>query len=533
MRKILLGLLTLVLSVVLIACNNDGVYAKVDLKNVETFADSISFDFELVDPDSQILAEMDIRITIFKTEGNTQVDETRVTKEDLKDKKDFAFRRLEPNTKYTIVVKTTIDNESVTLFSSDYETDEEKGQDIKTITTIEEFLQISKYPGDIYHLEADLDFTGKELDIANNRIATFTGEFHGNNHTIKNFAITSGSNYYGMFGTLASGAIVKDLILENPELRISSSGSTRVAGLLFGRISHTSAIVDNIKIYNGNLEMKLNSESLSHDVGLLGGRSIGTVKNIFIDDQTTMTIDAGRLREPKIGGLIGKVETNTAILENIDVNGSIDIKINQTKNSGLRDQAILMHVGGVVGRGWQLSASNIVSKTNINISEVNFYVEDLEDDQPTRHLRFRVGGLFGELGNTKLEEAIYAGNISFSDITYSNDDLEEDEVLTHRYQSVIEVGGFFGRFGMRAENLINILRASGNITITNTADILNESLLIGVAERYNPNDSYVFYHENNKFGYLGDITGSLLVREITDLKELFSEDSFVYTTYNK
>lgn len=533
MKKTFAIILTLIFTTILVACNQtSGPYAKAELDKVEIFEDQIKFELNIIDPDLEIGDTMDIRITITKKDSETVLNEHRVTKEELKDSKLFYFNHLDADIKYTITVKSTINNEAVTLFVGDYETDSEKGKNEKDILTVEDFFTIKDNPAGVYHLKADLDFEGLESEISTNIIRTFNGEFYGNNHTIKNFAITSGTSYYGMFGTLGSGAVVKNLVLEAISLNISTSGSTRVAGLLFGRISHQSVVVDDIKILGGHLEIKLNSESTSHDVGLLGGRSIGKISNIFIDEETKLVINAERFSEPNIGGLIGSINDANASINNIEVLATIEFNLTQTATNGLREKQIITHIGGVVGRGWQLKATNIVAKTNIIVNDLNFHIEKNEATvNKTYQISFRVGGLFGELGSTKLTDALYAGNISFGEINFENENIVDGENTSKvKFTTMIEIGGLLGRFGSIHTNLENLLRTEGTITVAADADIVSEGILIGVPGR--ASGTTPFYNENNKFGYLGDITNTELVRIINSLTDLFNEDSFVYKTYN-
>ena len=89
------------------------------------------------------------------------------------------------------------------------------------------------YDGYTIVLENDLDFAGITPIVAGTIWNPFRGVFDGNNHTIKNYTLSSDEDYVGIFG-YTSGAEIKNLIIEEASIYgIDSSGTGGIAGCAF------------------------------------------------------------------------------------------------------------------------------------------------------------------------------------------------------------------------------------------------------------------------------------------------------------
>lgn len=123
------------------------------------------------------------------------------------------------------------------------------------IYTADQFIDNASVGGS-YVLHADLDFTDKNWPTSL-MYGAFTGTIQGNGHTIKNVVLTQTNNSKanaGLFGSLAEGAAITDLTLENVTFTIQKG--TRVAGTAYGLLCGTlsdKAQLKNLTIKNGHL----------------------------------------------------------------------------------------------------------------------------------------------------------------------------------------------------------------------------------------------------------------------------------------
>ncbi len=137
--------------------------------------------------------------------------------------------------------------------------------EVKTITTVEEFLNISRNPGGTFVLAADIDLAGVEFDgFCNDGISVFTGNIDGAGYSVKNFNInfTNGANK-GLFGT-TSGATIKNIAFTQFKIDGRTNGANHV-----GLIGSGSATLENVAIVG---------EVIGNDhVGLVAGDANGIV----------------------------------------------------------------------------------------------------------------------------------------------------------------------------------------------------------------------------------------------------------------
>ncbi|WP_025724459.1 InlB B-repeat-containing protein [Acholeplasma granularum] len=209
------------------------------------------------------------------------------------------------------------------------------------ITTAEEFkTAVSASNVDKkFYVANDLDFTGVTW-IQSGGGSNFGGYLDGNNKTLSNITITSeGSGVRGGIFQKASGATIKNMIIDNTNITISNGR----AGILIGGsdTSGVGATVDNITILNSNVSGTVNEGTgivLGHsaggtwsftniridnthattsvkNTGLLIGRVDGlvTIENIYISNSSATS--AGTSTDSGVGGLVGYLNLETASLD--------------------------------------------------------------------------------------------------------------------------------------------------------------------------------------------------------------------------
>lgn len=125
------------------------------------------------------------------------------------------------------------------------------------IYNAEQFADNASVSGS-YVLHADLDFTD-EIWPSSLMYGSFTGIIQGNGHTISNVTLEQTNNSKvnaGLFGQLAAGADISDLIFENVTFTIKAG--TRVTGTSYGLLAgtvSTEAKLANISILSSTLQI--------------------------------------------------------------------------------------------------------------------------------------------------------------------------------------------------------------------------------------------------------------------------------------
>lgn len=127
-----------------------------------------------------------------------------------------------------------------------------------------------------YELFADLDFT--DVNWPNAFLyGEFTGKIVGNGHTISNVTITQNDNSktrFGLFGSLAAGAVLEDVTFQNITAVLKSGARTSgiAYGLFAGNISNDAVITD-VQILDSQLQIDSGCVLTSNDYvfGLLCG----------------------------------------------------------------------------------------------------------------------------------------------------------------------------------------------------------------------------------------------------------------------
>ena len=231
-------------------------------------------------------------------------------------------------------------------------------------------------------LECDINLNGKEWTPIGNKTNKFQGVFDGNNQTIKNLVITSGSSYVGLFGFTTDGEI-KNLTVENAKVK----GYTEV-GVVAGS-PYTSKYA-NITV-KGHVEVN----GLSY-VGAVGGKNAyASWNNITVDVDADSYVNANSVEDGKayrsyVGGVIGSMgeggHTISNVTSNIDVKGST------------------CDVGGIVGIAHY--GNNFVNVT-CN-ADVEIYSADDEDEAQ------EIGGIAGVWMNSNANSPVTFKNCKFN-----------------------------------------------------------------------------------------------------------------------
>ncbi|MBD5225447.1 MAG: hypothetical protein HDS68_05705 [Bacteroidales bacterium] len=165
---------------------------------------------------------------------------------------------------------------------------------------------IAGEPAAHYLIVRDFNASGHEIKS----IPNFKGSLDGGNHCITGLTIDpSTSSWAGLFdhtiasGTATEGAIVKNLILLNPSLKVAANHSR--AGIIAGEGMHLT--IDNVHVYNASIEVDKDFDgSLGVLVGKLTNKS--EIRNSFVSGTSVEATGADAL-----GGMVGTILTGSSV----------------------------------------------------------------------------------------------------------------------------------------------------------------------------------------------------------------------------
>ncbi|MCR1808661.1 ZmpA/ZmpB/ZmpC family metallo-endopeptidase-related protein [Haploplasma modicum] len=533
MKKIGALIITLLLAVTLVGCNKDKTYAKAKFNNFENLGTSIKFDLKLEDPDQEVTSRIYIQI---KEDGSSTVKEelTFTIKElEEEDKDNIEFKNLTVGKNYTVFVKATIGEKILTIGTKSFKANEPVE---KTIQTVDEFFAISQNPNGHYTLGANLDFTGREEDIKQNLIRTFSGIFNGNNKTISNYKIDSTNTSIGLFGQLSSGAVVKDLIIDTLTIEpVSKVTGSRYVGILFGQAQSNSTKISNIIIKNSSIRLAINSESNYVKVGLLGGVTTAKINDVNIID-SNIDITHERIGTTRVGGLVGEIKSNVSSIQRVKVEANINVSVEQKADAGLRGEKNALYIGGIIGDASEVLINNVISKTNINVDKLDYVIaseSNLSDENKKNpkdiNLEANIGGLFGQSMSVEPKDMIHSGNIKVGAYTLDNQVKEKNEndeevikELKYTYKMSLNVGNLIGQTGIYNSSVKNLVRVGGLQEVAAQSNLvtLKTGTLFGISR----NTDYNF---SKNYGYINVSDVLEDIKEFTSLEEVFGTDHWI------
>ena len=195
----------------------------------------------------------------------------------------------------------------------------------------------------------DMDASGSykltaDITVTEPYAYDFSGTFDGNGHTVTlNITSSSAKSYTGLFGTLAGGAVVKNVITAG---KIEATGKDNVGGIAgFANTYSGDVTIENCK----------NTAAITgnNEVGGILGYCSGSAHSVTVTDcANTGTISGTR----KLGGICGNLE-NAHFIKNCYNSGTV------TGSA----------IGGILGRG----ARGYSSTTDTPILENCYNVGDI------------------------------------------------------------------------------------------------------------------------------------------------------------
>ena len=129
---------------------------------------------------------------------------------------------------------------------------------------------------------------------------SFAGTFDGNNHTISGIFVEYGSTYCGdgLFGTIASAAVIKNLILADSEFR----GRGHIGGIA----GTNNGIIQNCHVRENVLVTSNSSPDSGQSSYLCHGGIVGYNNNTIKGCTSAATVEARNSAHNKYGGVVGE-----------------------------------------------------------------------------------------------------------------------------------------------------------------------------------------------------------------------------------
>lgn len=290
--------------------------------------------------------------------------------------------------------------------------------EVVSITEPEQIVYIKNHPYLEYRIDADLDFTGKDIDM--DTVYYFTGKIDGGGHTLSSFTLESD------FCRIFKGELV-DIVIEDADLKgnLVSSNAGDITGVSVKNSTFSVPLVDenNSKLsqlsaegciytadsgelpaYNAILVAKNEDDGTVIDCKVTGG-----ALNISADDYSRDTIYIGAVVADNNGGLYSST-----------VSTPLDINITQTEKSGC------IYAAALVGHSSaEIIGCSATSPVNIEFNETAT-LEDSFYSSSSANFYFEIGGLcgYGEVSRSSYEGSIKInGKSSKSDYRTMNMDM--------------------------------------------------------------------------------------------------------------
>ncbi|WP_256761008.1 Ig-like domain-containing protein [Cohnella sp. WQ 127256] len=169
-------------------------------------------------------------------------------------------------------------------------------------------------PGAYFEQAAHIELTGNWMPLG-----TFRGIYDGNDFIVSNMTINSSENKVGLFSELSSGAVLKNIKLDN--FNINTTGVDSFVGSLVGHINVNATIRDSTS--SGVITF-----TDSNYVGGLAGYNEGSVS----ESSSKATITSLGSDNFSAGGLVG---SNSGTISGSNTSGSLTVNHQQAYAGGL------------------------------------------------------------------------------------------------------------------------------------------------------------------------------------------------------
>ena len=163
-----------------------------------------------------------------------------------------------------------------------------------------------------YRLSRDINLSGKEVTPIGDSSKTFGGVFDGAGHKITGLAFTkcNADGKIGLFGE-ATGAVIKNLTLENASMNFDKDSGVKNGDLRFGLLvgSATETYIDNCHV-SGNMEILTKVVTSDSNKVAIGG-IVGTATSGAITGCSFKGTIKAQYGWVYAGGILGEAKSST------------------------------------------------------------------------------------------------------------------------------------------------------------------------------------------------------------------------------
>lgn len=254
-----------------------------------------------------------------------------------------------------------------------------------------------------YRLTKDIDMSAVTamIPIGANAGNAFTGTFDGNGHTISGIhlepAADAAGNYWGLFGRIATPAVIRNLTVEGTV----TSGGAYVGGIV-GLVASGATIENCTNRCTVTYTGTATAYGVGGVVGHAGGASKAGTVTAGSNQKGTLVItdciNEGDVRGSKcVGGILGRSDITTG---SVTVRGCVNagaVTATVGDSSGYAD------VGGIAGFDWSVkAATNHLFENCVNRGAVAFEkLADKDFSGFTKGIGYQgVGGIIGRTQTT-------------------------------------------------------------------------------------------------------------------------------------
>ena len=366
----------------------------------------------------------------------------------------------------------------------------------------------------------------------------FLGNFDGNGHAIYNLTITDPESYYeyfGLFGSLGKGAVVKNVTVENIIISVDSSKEIHIGGIAGNA---KDATIENCHV-SGYVTVKSGREEVCVG-GLVGKNNTTNINSCSADISIDAIASNSGGYEICLGGLIG--EASKSIITNSYSRGSIyavaeyyvnaggfigEITSKDTSISDSYSNCEVYAEGGVGACGYgylggfigeiSAAASNITIQNcyatgNVELKAdsicVGGFIGEVYDDSTVFTDCYATGDVFA-YSETYAGAGGFAGSITKASLNncYSHGNVTANASSDDGYT---EVGGFAGQ--LRGAGALKVLMsncfATGDV-FSETGSYGYAGGLAGCVNNAIVENCYSTGDVNAKNGYAGGFIGEL------------------------
>ena len=286
------------------------------------------------------------------------------------------------------------------------------------ITTAGQMQQIANDLKAHYVLANDIDMSKTAQSWT--PINGFSGVLDGQDHVVRNLFVNSNATAVGLFGSLGTGATIKNIQLTDAELQLNPTNS--YVGVVAGAC--TTDTIDNVHIYNAVIQQA--NDQIAVD-GVIGG--VAGYPSVFTLI-SNCSFQQGNIILPNntsgIGSIAGDMRTSSYVTNSlasstIEANSNVGGIVGVTGMDGqIRDCHAIVNInakntaGGIVGSNNSRAAiARCVAEGSIRVSEA-----------ASKWTKLNAGGILGyiETDWSKKEAVIINGNLTGISIHFPEND---------------------------------------------------------------------------------------------------------------